>query len=186
MRLLILLIGILFIRCKSDTKPNSTSSIIHSELQQELEMIVVDFFKSNQSSFPEISILITENYVYLYLIEQIPGCADFPGFYHFYEKFNQHDIQIAIQGESYGTDRFFNLKELELNKKIPSTFQLCHPDGWSYRYKISDQQRLILENEIIEGSSSEDILMEEDEKYRTELIEEMNYDKEALLVEPDL
>lgn len=167
-RLLILLIGIMFIGCKSDTKPNLTPSIIiQSELQQELEMIVVDFFKSNPNSFPKISILVTENYFYIYLIEQIPGCADFPGFYQFYEKFNQHDIQIAIQGESYGTDRFFNLIELELNQKIPDTFQLCHPDGWSFRYKISGQQNLIMEKkvEIIEGAPLENLLMEEDEEY---------------------
>lgn len=177
MRLLILLIGILFIGCKSETKPNSTSSIIiHSELQQELEMKVGEFFKSNPNSFPKISILVTENYVYLYLIEEIPGCTDFSGFYQFYEKFNQNDIQIFLQGDSYGTDRFFNLKELELSQKIPDTFQLCHPDGWIYRYKISDQQKLILEKkvEVIEGSPEEDMIMEEDEKYRLELREELN------------
>lgn len=178
-RLLILLIGILFIGCKSDTKSNSISSIIiHSELQHELEIIVAEFFKSNPNSIPEISILVTENYFYLYLFEKIPGCADFPGFYQFYEKFEQNDILISLQGESYGTDRFFNLKELELNQKIPITFQLCHPDGWSFRYKISDQQNLILEKkvEVIEGSPSEDLLMEEDEKYRLEIIEENDFE----------
>lgn len=65
-----------------------------------------------------------------------------------------------------------------MNQNIPDTFQLCHPDGWSFRYKISGQQKLILEKkvQIIEGAPLENLLMEEDEKYRLEIIEENDFE----------
>jgi hypothetical protein len=179
MKYVILLIFSLLLLFSCRTKesiPGEIPYIIHSEdLKLKLGKISEEFFEEySKNKYPEFSILVTEKYLYLAIFSQLSNCPPFPPYYEFNEIYDNLDLWFTIRGNSHQPERFFRMDDLVLNKEIPNTMNLCHPDGFHYRFKIEPNNLLNLERKvkIIEGSPEEDLLVDEDEKYRMEIIEE--------------
>jgi hypothetical protein len=166
----------LLFSCRTkESIPGEIPSIIHSEdLKLELGKISEEFFEEySKNKYPEFSILVTEKYLYI-AINQLSNCPPISPYYEFKEKFANLDIWFTIPGDSHQPERFFKMDDLVLNKEISNMLNLCHPDGFHYRYKIEPNNRLKLEKrvKINEGSPEEDLLVNEDDKYKIEIIEE--------------
>lgn len=160
---------------KESTPVEQTSYILSEVIKLEFEKISKEFFDEySNNQYPKFSILLTQKNLYITIFSQLPDCPPHPPYYEFKEKFGKLDIWFTIRGNSHQPERFFKMDDLELNKKIPNTFSLCHPFGFYYRYKIEPNNRLqqVKRVKVIEGSPEEDILIEEDQKYRMEIIEE--------------
>lgn len=160
--------------------PNEYSSrFLSDELKLEFHKLMNEFYQENSNTaYPEFSVLITERYFYLTVFRQNLNCPQSPPFYEFKEKFGNVDVWFMITANSHQPERFFEMNNLKLNETIPPSMNLCHPNGYWYRYKIDSDLNLSLENKvkIIEGSPEEDLIVEEDEKYRMARIEEIDFE----------
>lgn len=162
-------------RAKESTRFEYTSYILSVEIKFEFEKITKEFLEEySNNQYPEFSILVTEKYLYLAIFSQLSNCPPFPTYYEFNEIFDNLDLWFTIRGNSHQPERFFRMDDLVLNKEIPNTMNLCHPNGFHYRYKIESNKLLNLEKKvkIIEGSPEEDLLVNEDENFRMEITEE--------------